>query len=305
MGKDTIIAFDVNIDVSQNYQNGIKFILSVNTNNNIIQTSITKKWINENFQLVYYNPCNELTDYLTSEWGITNEISFSAPTCITDSPNIRYANSNFSSISTFTDISLKGATNAYLSFRARWDVEKGYDYVQVMGSKDNIDFIPLCGLYTTIGSASQAFNSPIYDGQQLDWVQEEISLEPFLGEENIYIKFEMFTDQGSNGDGFYFDDLLVNASFKPSNTENDKHQMTIAASPSLVKNGEYIALVSGSNPIPDNTTLTIRSANGKLISSQAYNSFINIPSDMTSGMYIITLVSNEGEISSTKFAVIE
>ena len=49
----------------------------------------------------------------------------------------------------------------------------------------------------------------MYDGEQNDWVLEEIDLSDYLGE-SILVRFEFESDGGVTGDGFYFDDLTIN-----------------------------------------------------------------------------------------------
>jgi len=105
-------------------------------------------------------------------------------------------------------IELSENANAVLSYRAKWDVETGYDFVQIMASTDNgVSYSGLCGNYTRIGSAGE----PIYDGLQEDWVLEEVDLSVFNGK-SILLQFSLFTDFAVNLDGFYFDDLQITAS---------------------------------------------------------------------------------------------
>src|SRR5690606_4994938 len=51
-------------------------------------------------------------------------------------------------------------------------------------------------------------SQPIYDGEQLEWVQEEIDLSDYMGQD-IYLRFSMISDGAYNYDGFYFDDLKI------------------------------------------------------------------------------------------------
>ena len=111
-----------------------------------------------------------------------------------------------------------------------------YDYVQVLASADGINFSPLCGLYTNAGTADQAENEPLFDGEQLGWVREEMSLNDFLGENNVSIKIILAADNWVNADGFYFDDIEVR---------------TMAASPIAVQeNPNQQNLLSKAQPNP-------------------------------------------------------
>ena len=98
---------------------------------------------------------------------------------------------------------------AVLEFYAKWDIEQGYDYVQVSASIDGgISWIPLCGQYTVIGNDNQDENQPLYDGVQNSWVKETMDLSDFIGE-NIQLRFSLVSDNFTRGDGFKFDDLKV------------------------------------------------------------------------------------------------
>jgi hypothetical protein len=64
------------------------------------------------------------------------------------------------------------------------------------------------GKYTHAGNFNQAYGEPLYDGTQGSWIKEEISLEPFLGEQ-IKVRFVLISDGNVVGDGFYWDDMTV------------------------------------------------------------------------------------------------
>ncbi|MEZ4954719.1 MAG: M14 family zinc carboxypeptidase [Saprospiraceae bacterium] len=146
------------------------------------------------------------------DWGLTNEDFYSATTSITDSPFDSYNNNEVSEIEMIQPVVLENAKAAYLSFRAKWDIEADYDYVQLLLSIDGNAPFPLCGKYTESGVAPQPFDEPLYDGNQLDWVLEEIDLTEFLpvdGKVEFTVSFRLFTDGGVTRDGFYFDDLAI------------------------------------------------------------------------------------------------
>ena len=114
-------------------------------------------------------------------WGLTEQTFISAPNCLADSPN-GYYESNTDSRATLQDtIDLTNCTYATLEFWAKWDIESGYDYVQIEAEDLSTGGVTvLCGKYTHIGTPSQNTEHPLYDGQQTEWVQEEINLDAFI-----------------------------------------------------------------------------------------------------------------------------
>jgi len=156
--------------------------------------------------------CNAITNWTpTNTWGISTSQYHSATGSITDSPSGNYANNQgaTNSITLTNSIDLHNKCFATLSYWAKWDVEAGYDFVQVKVSTNNgTNWIPLAGKYTHPGGSNQIAGSPLYDGVQATWVKEEIDLSNYVGQ-NIKIRFTLQSDGGVVGDGFYYDDLSV------------------------------------------------------------------------------------------------
>ncbi len=142
-------------------------------------------------------------------WDVTDETAFVGTDCITDSPLDTYTDFVNSEIVLENAIDLSNAEEAYINFWAKWEIEPFFDYVQIMASIDGgSNWTPMCGKYTRPGSPPQTNGSPIWDGEQYEWIQEEICLEDYLGEQLLF-KFNIRTDGGLTTDGFYFDDLSV------------------------------------------------------------------------------------------------
>ncbi|MEO8761947.1 MAG: T9SS type A sorting domain-containing protein, partial [Bacteroidia bacterium] len=127
---------------------------------------------------------------------------------ITDSPIGLYATNTNKSTTTTAYINLTDAIAAYLQFEARWEVERGYDYVEIQATTDDINFYPLCGKYTHTGNSNQDDQQPLYDGIQDAWLHETIDLSDYLGQ-NIKLRFNLVSDAGVDYDGLYFDDISV------------------------------------------------------------------------------------------------
>src|SRR5690606_408012 len=104
-------------------------------------------------------------------WGLTTADYWSPPRSITDSPNGNYANNANTQITLRDPVDLTNAAWASLRFMAKWAIEPGYDYAQVLASANGGPWTPLCGRYTKTGGPNQDTGEPVYDGQQSAWVE--------------------------------------------------------------------------------------------------------------------------------------
>ena len=106
-------------------------------------------------------------------------------------------------------IDLSNVAYAFLNFWSRWEIEAGWDYVQVLISTNNgSSWTPLAGNYTKTGNENQAPGEPVYDGFQTTWVKEEIDLSDYIGN-SVKFRFKLKADDNVTEDGFYFDDFSV------------------------------------------------------------------------------------------------
>lgn len=140
-------------------------------------------------------------------WGLSSSAFYSSNYAYTDSPQGNYPPSTDNRTLLLQGLDLRQSQQAQLRFWAKWDIETTYDYAQVLAAGDDGQFIPLCGQYTKEGSSYQDPLQPIYEGNQSSWVQETLSLEPFLGDSNVVIQLSMVSDFWIHEDGFYIDDV--------------------------------------------------------------------------------------------------
>lgn len=223
-GKDSTMTFKVELQNGSKFTDGINFNLIVDNDGIQNSTIIKKRWSEYPFKPIFSDIKNDTTLYQSTNWKTTATTFKSAPTSFTDSPNGLYPAKYKASITIKEPFDLSNVTHALLQFDAKWDIEDNFDFVQVMASKDNKDFIPLCGLYTDTGTKDQSLSSPLYDGVQSDWVREEIDLSAFLGNKNVWIRFYIQTDEFEQRDGFYFDNLEIKVASKTSSTDDDENQ---------------------------------------------------------------------------------
>lgn len=185
----------------------VDYLLSVNDGFGTISDTIHKFYGTP--VVIFEDNADNFDNWTSSKWNTAGVKYHSSPLSIADSPVGQYNDNENNSIILKDTIDLTNEVYASLGFWAQWDIEAGYDYVQVFVSDVNItNWVPMEGKYTHTGNSYQADGEPIYDGTQVDWVQEEISLDSFLGKK-IKIRFVLNSDDYVVGDGFYWDDMTV------------------------------------------------------------------------------------------------
>jgi hypothetical protein len=201
------ISFSLNTPIANGTE--IRFLLTVDFGSYQISDTLVK---------YYGNPAFVLSDDGSSTanwntgigWNTTTEKFRSPPTSITDSPFSNYPTGTTNELVLTNSINLGSALKAGLNFYTRWRIESKYDFAEVFASNNNgITWTPLCGKYSRPGNTFQDFNQPIYDGTQNSWVKEEMSLNDFIGSNNVKLKFVLASDNFEEFDGIYIDDLNV------------------------------------------------------------------------------------------------
>ena len=144
------------------------------------------------------------------KWDVTTAVSHTLPSCYTDSKTGNYVNNSTNTMTLTNQIDLTDITGPFLQFWTKWDIEGNWDYGVVQISTDNgSSWAYLEGNYTNPGTGSfQPNGEPLYDGKQSDWVEEEIDLSAYAGQQ-IKLRFDLRTDGGVTRDGWYLDDIKV------------------------------------------------------------------------------------------------
>lgn len=230
----------------------------------------------------------------SSTWSTTTEDSFSPSSSITDSPNTNYSNNQSTFITLSNEIDLTGTLEAILTFKAKWDIEASFDYVQIEISTNNgSTWVPQCGNYTKEGTESQinANGEPLYDGVQNDWIEETINLNEYL-DESILIRFSLISDAFENFDGFYFDDLILHTLQNNLNL-NTVNPTNFRLFPNPVKN-----LLNIKSNVQD-YDVSIFNLHGQIIYTKkgSSNDLKIDTKKLTSGVYFVLINSNDNSQS--------
>ena len=287
-----IINESFQIELNESTNTGEDIIFKYILDNGSFSEEIVVKKVFGDPILLFEDESDNYSDYWTidSSWSETYEEYNSPQTSITDSPYSNYSNNALETINLLNYISLSGYSYAEINFNAKWNIESGYDYVQIEISNDGgASWEPQCGKYTKKGVETQedALNEPLYDGNQDEWVNESILLTDYIDQE-ISIRFKLKSDGGLRRDGFYYDDFKIKAlSSSLSSSENVLNKAKIYPIPS-----ENMIYISSEEEIKE---IKVFDVLGKVIMSFKQNNIENISiENLKSGVYLIKLFSLEG-----------
>jgi hypothetical protein len=129
----------------------------------------------------------------TGNWGLTDASYYSATHSLSESPIGEYAN-NEESYATLNPINLEGYTSASFSFWTKYIIENNYDYVWVEVSINNSSWTKL----------------EQFTGNQSSWTQKTYSLNSYLNQPYVRIRFHFKSDYSLTYDGIYIDNFTIN-----------------------------------------------------------------------------------------------
>lgn len=250
---------------------------------------------------------NDLSGWTASTWGIDNSTFVSAPSCISDSPGGNYADNTTAELLRMGSIDLQETNVAILEFMAKWDIERNYDYVQVLAREEGTtEWKALCGQYTRDGTIDQQEGQPVYDGVQEDWVREAIPLTDYLGK-RIELRFILVSDAFANRDGFFMDDLrIITYSGTPSATVDNNLNAALTLSPNPVSDRLNIQL---EQKTPNaSTRISLYNAQGHAIrterlqrTAKGLHAITWDVQDLPTGLYFVRLDDSKGGVQTETF----
>jgi hypothetical protein len=198
--------------------------------------------------VVFLNTAEEgLLGWVPGEWGTTNTTFVSPENSFADSPTGNYPANADNAMITENTIDLSGLEQVYLDYYSKWDIEKNWDFAQVLISTDGTNWQPLQAPRMRSGSGQGVQNAgePGYDGTQTDWVKETIDISDFANQP-ISLKFQLRSDGFVEADGWYIDDIRI-LTFTSA--------VGVAEQPSTEK---WVFDLMQNYPNPFNPTTTIR-----------------------------------------------
>lgn len=168
-------------------------------------------------------------------WSTTTSDAYSGSNSINTGT---YSTNATKTLTTSNSFDFSNYNEVLIQFYSKWDIERNYDYVEVLGSPDGgSNWISLSGMYTKPEATSSTtshdnkssdyanFQSGssgnIYDGDRMDnWVMEEFVINgdysSLLNSNNVLIRFRFRTDAlnvnesyTTTNDGFFIDNFKI------------------------------------------------------------------------------------------------
>ncbi|MBK9291565.1 MAG: immune inhibitor A [Bacteroidetes bacterium] len=237
-----------------------RFLLSVNNGLYTKTDTITKRY--GVTSVIFSDNCSSMQNWsATGTWGLTTQSFISAPTSITDSPGGNYQGNQNTSITLSQPVSIPNTTYARLNFWARWNIEAGWDYTQVLIRPTNsFNWIPLQGKYTKPGGSNQLPGQPLYDGIS-DWVLEDIDLTPWAGKD-VLLRFTFRSDGAVNADGFYFDDIKITVLDVETSAEAAQEPRNVRIFPNPARNTTNVVF---DRPVEKQMRLELINQSGQMV----------------------------------------
>jgi len=152
---------------------------------------------------------------LEAPWGLSTSLSHSATHSLSESPSGSYSN-NLEITSTLYPFNLLLDTTATLSFWIRHNTESGYDYLYLEITSNGTDWTELDN----------------FDGVQSSWIQKTYSLDNYIGNPFVQIRFRFSSDGYITADGVYIDDIEITAAGNTTGTS----PVVTQAGPQLFQN---------------------------------------------------------------------
>lgn len=126
-------------------------------------------------------------------WGLSTQASHSPSHSLTESPTGAY-DDNELSYATLRSFSLEaGYTSVELSFWNKFNLETGYDYMYFEITTDGNSWTIL-----------ETFN-----GNQSSWQLQTYSLNTYLGEPYVQVRFRFYSDTNVTEEGMFIDDFSI------------------------------------------------------------------------------------------------
>ena len=205
---------DILLSASSNIQNGFMggIIVSIYDSNSYHIVDTVSMIFGDHQEIFFDGAENGMTEWSDDDnWGTVFDAS-EGLSSITDSPVGNYIGDWGSSTTQLSRIiNFSGIFYPFVTFDAKWNIEKRYDFVQFQASTDGVNWTALSGNFTSIGSGSgvQTTGDPVYDGIQEDWINEVIDLSFYTDKPQVWLRFLLKSDGAVEEDGFYFDNFFI------------------------------------------------------------------------------------------------
>jgi len=238
--RDVSVDIHLNEDIQPNEK--VKYKVEISNSDTLFYSKMSEKIFQPSLLINDDPDATELNNWNTSTWVTTTNKSWTGTTSIKDGSSVPYPNNAnrilFSDSDNLFDFS---NSNSYIiEFYATWDLERNFDFVEIVGSPNSTNYTTLCGLYNKPKSTSLENDSHVnkssnshdhqnnvsfgnvYDADKKDnWIKERIIVDEnnnsfLLGSDQVRIAFRLSSDANnvlenysSQAEGFYLDDFKI------------------------------------------------------------------------------------------------
>ncbi|RAJ17049.1 M14 family zinc carboxypeptidase [Olleya aquimaris] len=218
----------------------IEYNVKLSNDNGIIYEANFEKYYNPTLMFDHNPDINGISGWTQSGgWNNSSVDAYSGTNALRTGNTVPYATNSTKTLTTTNSYDFTNSDEVIIQFYTKWDLERNYDYVEVLASKDGTNWLPLSGKYTkpeatssttshdnkSTGSTFQSGSSgQVYDGDRMDnWVMEEFVINAgtnstFLQTDatNVQFRFNFRSDASdvsenysTTSDGFFIDDFKI------------------------------------------------------------------------------------------------
>ncbi|APX99946.1 M14 family zinc carboxypeptidase [Lacinutrix venerupis] len=233
------VSFSLNLNSGITPNEEIQYNVKLSNDDGIIYEANYKKYYQPTLLFDHDPDATGLTGWTQSNgWTNTTSDAYSGSNALSTGT---YSNNITKTLTTTNSFDFTNSEEVLIQFYTKWDIERNYDFVEVLASPDGgSNWLPLCGNYTKPNATSattshdnksssgdnpnfQANSSgQVYDGDRMDnWVMEEFTIDAsnyasLLNSNNVRIRFNFRTDNrnvnenySTTNDGFFIDDFKI------------------------------------------------------------------------------------------------
>ncbi|MCK5050659.1 MAG: M28 family peptidase [Candidatus Cloacimonetes bacterium] len=180
-------------------------------------------------------------------WGLSENQSFSTTHSLTESPTGNYA-SNLDIVAGLISVDLVNYSDAEVSFWTKYAIENNYDYMYFEASTNGIDWDEYA----------------MFTGLLSTWTQFTFSLNQYLGNSFVQLRFRFYSDTYVVQDGMYIDDFEINVENGVGSDDPIVKTETISNYPNPF-NPSTTIMFNLTREITDDTEVTIYNLKGQKI----------------------------------------
>ncbi|MDB9701443.1 PKD domain-containing protein [Salibacteraceae bacterium] len=133
---------------------------------------------------------------VTGQWGLATSQAYNGTYSFADSPSGNYLNAQttYATLDSVFDLSTSLDANIY--FKAKYDIENGFDYCYIDLSSNN-------------GSTWTTAYTINGEGNLGNWSEFNINVGGFVGNSQVKMRYRLYTDAGYQSDGIFVDSLRI------------------------------------------------------------------------------------------------